>query len=168
MSDDWIDKPYDAEQRFAAARGKNIAPDFWQTKKLEKMTPDEWELLCDGCGKCCLNKIEIRREVKFTRAACRFLDCESGLCRIYEHRFDKVSDCRLITLEAVREQPRWLPKTCAYWRLDNGLPLPDWHPLITGRAASVHEAGMSVRGRGTVSESGVKDYEDYVVDWPDL
>ena len=112
--------------------------------------------------------MQIRKDVKFTNTVCRFLDCDSCLCRIYYNRFEKVPDCRDITLEAVREKPRWLPKTCAYWLLDNGFDLPDWHPLITGKANSVHEAKMSLQGRDVVSESGVDDYEDYLVDWPDL
>ena len=142
--------------------------EFWKKKKLEDMSREEWELLCDGCGKCCLNKLEIRGKICFTNTSCRFLETGSCLCRIYQHRFEKVPDCRDITLSAVREKPRWLPKTCAYWRLDNGLDLPDWHPLKTGRAASVHEAGMSLKNREIVSESGIEDYENYLVDWQDL
>ena len=80
----------------------------------------------------------------------------------------KVPDCRDIDLAAIREKPRWLPKTCAYWLLDNGYDLPDWHPLITGRADSVSRAGMSLQGRPLVCETEVKDYEDYLVDWEDL
>lgn len=166
MTDNWFDDDYDPQSRFDNMNG--IEPEFWKKKKLEEMTRQEWELLCDGCGKCCLNKLEIRRKIKFTRTHCRFLDCQSCLCKIYEHRFKQVPDCRDINLEAVREQPRWLPKTCAYWLLDNGYELPDWHPLRTGKAASVHEAGMSLRGRNTVSESGIDDYENYIIDWSDL
>ena len=128
----------------------------------------EWELLCDGCGKCCLNKIEIKGKIKFTNTRCRFLNCDNCLCRIYDHRFEVVPDCRDITLEAVRERPRWLPKTCAYWLLDNGYDLPDWHPLITKRADSVHQAHMSLQGRKVISETEVKNYEDHLIDWPDL
>lgn len=145
-----------------------LEPEFWKHKKLEQMSKDEWEALCDGCGKCCLNKIEIKGKVYFTNAHCRFLDCKSCLCKIYEHRFKIVHDCRDINLEAVREKPRWLPKTCAYWLLDNGYELPKWHPLITGKAASVTEAKMSLNGRNLISETKVKDYEDYIVDWQDL
>ena len=77
-------------------------------------------------------------------------------------------DCRDIDLKAVREKPRWLPKTCAYWLLDNGYDLPDWHPLITKNANSVHEAGQSLQSRKIVNESEVDDYENYIVDWQDL
>ncbi|MBR1600732.1 MAG: YcgN family cysteine cluster protein [Alphaproteobacteria bacterium] len=132
------------------------------------MSKAEWEALCDGCGKCCLNKIEIKGKVYFTNAYCRFLDCKSCLCKIYDHRFEIVKDCRDINLEAVREKPRWLPKTCAYWLLDNGYDLPSWHPLITKQAASVKEAQMSLSGRNLINETKVKDYENYIVDWQDL
>jgi len=146
----------------------DIEAEFWKHKKLEQLTKREWELLCDGCGKCCLNKLEIKGKIKFTNTYCRFLNCETCLCRIYEHRFEKVPDCRDITLEAVREKPRWLPKTCAYWLLDNGYDLPQWHPLKTGQASSVHTAGQSLKGRDLVCETKVKDYENYVIDWQDL
>ncbi len=166
MTDSWIDTPFDPQSRYDNLQ--DVEPEFWKHKKLEEMSEREWELLCDGCGKCCLNKLQIRKDIRFTNTVCRFLDCRSCLCKIYEHRFKKVPDCRSIDLAAVREKPRWLPKTCAYWRLDNGLELPAWHPLITRRASSVHEAGMSLQGRRVISESGVDDYENYLVDWPDL
>ena len=160
------EKPDSAQERF---HNQNLIKErFWEKKKLEDMSKEEWELLCDGCGKCCLNKIEIKGKIKFTNTRCRFLDCHNALCKIYEHRFEKVSDCRDIDLAAIREKPRWLPKTCAYWLLDNNQPLPSWHPLITGRAESVHEAGMSIRNRNTVSETGIEDYENYIIDWQDL
>lgn len=165
-SSGWTEPAYDPQTRFDNMEG--IEPEFWKKKPLDQLSPKEWELLCDGCGKCCLNKLEIRGKIKFTNTYCRFLDCNSCLCRIYEHRFKKVPDCRDITLEAVREKPRWLPKTCAYWLLDNGGELPSWHPLITGRADSVHQSGMSLQGRNIVSESGVEDYENHLVDWQDL
>ena len=148
--------------------GLKLEPEFWRRKKLEQLSREEWEALCDGCGKCCLNKLEIKGKIKFTNTHCRFLDCKSCLCKIYEHRFAVVPDCRDIDLAAVREKPRWLPKTCAYWRLDNGFDLPKWHPLITGKAASVQQAGMGLTGREVINETKVKDYEDYVVDGPDL
>ena len=96
------------------------------------------------------------------------MDCNSCLCKIYENRFEAVPDCRDIDLAAIREKPRWLPKTCAYWLLDNGYDLPKWHPLITGKASSVSWAKMSLRGRKIVNESEVRDYENYIVDWQDL
>ncbi len=157
---------YDPQSRFDNL--DRFEKEFWKKKKLEEMSKEEWELLCDGCGKCCLNKLEIKGKIKFTNTRCRFLDCQNCLCRIYERRFEKVEDCRDIDLAAIREKPRWLPKTCAYWLLDNGYNLPDWHPLLTGRADTVHKAGMSLKGRETVSETGIEDYENYIVDWQDL
>ena len=166
MNKDWVDTPYNPQSRFNNIQ--DIEPEFWKKKKLSEMNKREWELLCDGCGKCGLNELDIRGKIKFTNTVCRFLDCHNCLCKIYDHRFEKVPDCRDITLAAIREKPRWLPKTCAYWLLDNGQELPYWHPLITGKADSVHQAKMSLQNRQTVNESEVNDYENYIVDWPDL
>ena len=157
---------YNPQARVDAAL--KLEPEFWKHKKLEEMSHEEWEALCDGCGKCCLNKLEIKGNKKFTNTNCRFLDCQSCLCKIYEQRFKVVPDCRDIDLNAVREKPRWLPKTCAYWLLDNGYDLPAWHPLLSGQAASVQAAGMALTGRDLVNETKVADYEDYIVDWSDL
>lgn len=161
-----IEDNYNPQSRFDGLN--DVIPEFWKHKTLEQMNKREWELLCDGCGKCCLNKLEIKGEIKFTNVRCRFLDCSTCLCRVYEHRFDAINDCRDIDLKAVREKPCWLPKTCAYWLLDNGYDLPEWHPLKTGRAASVHQAGVSLQGRPLVNETEVDNYEDYIVDWQDL
>lgn len=163
---DWPKKEFDPQQRFENL--DNFEPEFWRKKKLEDLTKEEWELLCDGCGKCCLNKIEIRGKVCFTNARCRFLNEKNGLCQIYENRFEKVNDCRDIDIKTVVEEPEILPKTCAYRLLVEGKDLPEWHPLITGKAVSVHEAGKSVKGRKMISETEVANYEDYIVDWPDL
>ena len=161
-----IDENFNPQNRIDTF--KKLEPYFWQHKKLEDMTTDEWEALCDGCGKCCLNKLDIKGRIYFTNAHCRFLDCKSCLCKIYEHRFEVVKDCRNVNLKAVREKPRWLPKTCAYWLLDNGFDLPYWHPLKTGNAQSINNAGMSLKNRILINESRVKNYEDYIVDWEDL
>lgn len=161
-----LEPDFNPQSRFEQLEG--IEPEFWKHKKLEELSTREWELLCDGCGKCCLNKLEIRGKIKFTNTYCRFLDCRSCLCKIYQHRFEKVPDCRDITISAVREKPRWLPKTCAYWLLDNGFDLPAWHPLITGKAETVHQTGFSLQNRKLVNESGVEDFENYLVDWDDL
>lgn len=138
---------------------------FWRQKSLLEMTNDEWESLCDGCGLCCLNKIEddTLGEVRLTNVACRLLDGETCRCRDYPNRLSKVSDCLQLTPSRISSF-NWLPKTCAYRRLSEGDDLPDWHPLITGDPESVHDAGISVRGK-TVSEDdvAVADYEDYVV-----
>ncbi len=146
----------------------NLDEKFWLKKELKDLSKEEWELLCDGCGKCCLNKIEIRGKVCFTNARCRFLDENSCLCKIYEHRFEKVDDCRDIDLQTVLAEPEILPKTCAYRLLAEGKSLPEWHPLVSGNTDSVHKAKMSVKGRKMISETEVGNYEDYVVDWTDL
>lgn len=146
----------------------SFEPEFWKKKPLRDLSSAEWELLCDGCGKCCLNKLECRGQIRFTSARCRFLDPETCLCRIYEHRFEKVSDCRNIDLKTVLNEPEILPKTCAYRLLCEGKELPHWHPLITGNPNSVHLAGQSLKGHKLISETEVKNYEDYIIDWPDL
>lgn len=163
---DWPKTSTTPEDRFKNT--DSFEPEFWKKKSLSELSKEEWELLCDGCGKCCLNKIDIRGRVHFTNARCRFLNPETCLCQIYEHRFEKVSDCRDIDLNTVLTEPEILPKTCAYRLLTEGQELPSWHPLITKNADSVHQAGMSVKGRPLVSETEVSDYENNVVDWPDV
>lgn len=159
-----IEESYNPQSRF----DKPYEKEFWKHKKLEELSKDEWELLCDGCGKCCLNKLEIRNKIKYTNAACRFLDCKTCLCKIYENRFEKVPDCVDIDINAVRIKPCWMPRTCAYWLLDNGYDLPPWHPLITGKASTVHDANMSIKNRYVISETEVKNYENHLVDWEDI
>lgn len=161
-----IEEDFDPQRRFDNL--DKFEPEFWKHKKLDEMSKEEWELLCDGCGKCCLNKIEIKGKIHFTNVRCRFLDCKNCLCQVYAHRFKAMSDCRDIDLKAVREKPLWLPKTCAYWLLDNGYDLPDWHPLKTGKAASVHQTGHSLQGRSLINETEVEDFENHIVDWQDL
>ncbi len=163
---DWPEKSFSPQDRFADS--DDFEEEFWKKKTLADLSKEEWELLCDGCGKCCLNKIELRGKVCFTNAKCRFLDGETCLCQIYDNRFEKVSDCRDIDLKTVLNEPEILPKTCAYRLLVEGNDLPEWHPLQTKNAMSVHEAGMSVKGRKLISETEVGNYEDYVVDWEDL
>lgn len=141
---------------------------FWKRKTLDQMSQDEWESLCDGCGKCCLNKLEDwdTGEIYWTNIACELLDCEACRCKDYQNRFDKVSDCIQLTPEKIREI-RWLPPTCAYRLVDEGKDLFDWHPLISGDPESVHKAGVSIRGR-VVEDHGItpEEYEDFLVDYP--
>lgn len=141
---------------------------FWRRKSLGEMDAGEWERLCDGCGRCCLNKLEDwdTGEVYWTDIACSELDCESCRCTSYADRFAVVPDCIDLTPDQVGELT-WLPPTCAYRLIDEGKPLYDWHPLVSGDPESVHRAGISVRGRA-VPEAGltVEDYEDHLVDWP--
>jgi uncharacterized protein len=139
---------------------------FWETKTLEEMSPDEWEMLCDGCAKCCLHKIEDADtgEVYFTRVACRLLDLNTCRCLDYPRRFERVPDCVSLTPEMVRKTP-WLPETCAYRRLAEGRGLATWHPLIAGNATDIHRLGIAVCGRA-ISESyaDLNNLEGYVTD----
>lgn len=133
---------------------------------MAEMTQPEWEALCDGCGKCCLNKIEFEDdgEVAFTRIACKLLDGETCRCKSYDNRRDFVPDCVQLTPAALPDIVYWIPKTCAYRRLYEGKPLEDWHPLISGDPESVHRERISVQGwtipEGTIPE---EDWEDYII-----
>jgi len=142
---------------------------FWKTKSLKEMTTPEWESLCDGCARCCLEKLEDEDtgKIYYTNVACRLLDCEACRCSDYENRMTRVRDCVKITPE---EQFFWLPKTCAYRRVAEGKDLEWWHPLVSGDPNTVHEAGISVRGRvgGVEGKVRVRDYQDYLVRWPML
>ena len=131
---------------------------YWKRKSLAEMTSQEWEGLCDGCALCCMVKLqdEDTDELYYTDVACRLLNLESCRCSDYENRARRVADCLVLSVDQV-ETFRWLPDSCAYRRLVFGLDLPDWHPLITGRAESVHEARISVRGR-VISETDSDDY----------
>src|SRR3954452_10450980 len=139
---------------------------FWKTKRLHEMTAAEWESLCDGCGRCCLHKLrdEATEELSFTNVACRLLDLQSCRCRNYERRREQVPDCVSLTPESVATID-WLPPSCAYRRLAEGKDLAWWHPLVSGDPASVHRAGVSVRGRG-VSEKHAGPLEFYIATWP--
>jgi len=142
---------------------------FWERKSLAEMTGEEWESLCDGCGLCCLVRFEdeLTGEVMPTRVHCRLFDAHACRCTDYENRKAQVPDC-------VKLQPgnidalHWMPRSCAYRRLNEGKPLPRWHPLITGDPESVHAAGVSVRGQ-TISETVLADPEDALeFEAPDL
>jgi len=144
-----------------------LRPKFWERVALKDMTPPEWEAVCDGCGKCCLNKIEYEDtgEVAFTRVACRLLDGESCRCSHYETRRQFVPDCVQLSPKTLTKIAYWLPQTCAYRRLHEGKPLYDWHPLISGTPDSVHDAGASVRGWSVPEfEVDEEDWEDYVIE----
>lgn len=144
-----------------------LRPRFWETVPLAQMTPAEWEALCDGCGKCCLNKLEYddTGEVEFTRIACRLLDGETCRCSKYETRRDYVPDCVQLTPKALPKVAYWLPRTCAYRLLHEGKSLHDWHYLISGDPQAVHLAGVSVKG-WTIPETEVPedDWDDYTIE----
>jgi uncharacterized cysteine cluster protein YcgN (CxxCxxCC family) len=137
---------------------------FWETKPLRAMTRAEWESLCDGCGKCCVHKLEDEEtgELFPTNVACRLLDRATGRCSDYRNRRAHIPECVRLT-PAKLETVDWLPSTCAYLRVHRGEGLPDWHPLVTGDPESVHRAGMSVRG-WTVSEADAGDLEHHIVE----
>jgi uncharacterized cysteine cluster protein YcgN (CxxCxxCC family) len=140
---------------------------FWE-RPLSTLNAEEWEALCDGCGRCCLHKLEDDETGEYfhTRLACRLLDCASGHCSQYAQRRDFVPDCLSLTLATV-EQYHWLPPSCAYRLRAAGQPLPEWHPLRSGDPNSVRVAGASVAGR-VESEDTAPDWplEDFIVDWP--
>jgi uncharacterized cysteine cluster protein YcgN (CxxCxxCC family) len=121
-------------------------PPFWR-QPLSRLSEQEWESLCDGCGRCCLHKVEDHHsgETFYTRAACRLLDCDSCRCSDYGRRSERVPTCLRITPRNLTTLSRWLPVTCAYRLLAEGRELPPWHPLISGDPDSVHAAGISVR-----------------------
>ena len=130
---------------------KKTKPDalpFWKRKQLSEMTRDEWESLCDGCGRCCLNKLENETtgEILHTEVACRLLDPETCRCASYDDRKRYVPDCQILTAKNIRRY-QWLPSTCAYRVLYEGGDLAWWHPLVSGDPETVHTAKISVRGR---------------------
>lgn len=143
-------------------------PPFWH-KPLIELTKAEWESLCDGCGRCCLVKLEDEDtgRVHFTNIGCRLLDSQRCRCRDYRRRLSRVPDCVKLTPETVR-QISWLPPTCAYRLVAEGKDLMWWHPLVSGSSETVHEAGISVRDRVAENEDDVplSDYPNFIVSWP--
>ena len=139
---------------------------FWELP-LAQLTRPEREALCDGCGRCCLHKMEEEDtgRIEETNVACRLLDCASATCRDYPNRKKFVPDCLRLTLKIVDSVP-WLPSTCAYRRRAEGRPLPDWHYLLSGDRKAVIRAGVSVAGR-VVSEVDAGPLEHHVVEWDD-
>lgn len=142
---------------------------FWQAKSLAQLSREEWESLCDGCGKCCLIGLEDMDtgEVHLTDVACRLLDGQTCRCRDYPNRQSKVPDCVQLTPENVA-QLHWLPKTCAYRLVSEGQPLRAWHPLLSGDAESVHRANVSVRGRTrTERKQKIRNLIRRITAWPE-
>lgn len=136
---------------------------FWE-KPLDQLSREQWESLCDGCGKCCLHKVEdeVTGEIYGTNVACKLLDTHSCRCSAYRERKAFVPDCVRLT-PALAGTLNWLPSTCAYRLRAAGEPLPDWHYLVSGDRESVHRAGMSVRG-WTVSETEAGDLEHHLTE----
>lgn len=142
---------------------------FWRVKRLEEMTGPEWESLCDGCGRCCLVKLEDEETgaIHATDIGCRLFDAATCRCRDYENRTARVPDCIGLTPDAVRSLS-WLPPTCAYRLVAAGKDLPWWHPLVSGDPATVVAAGVSVQGRVHAGEDDLPltDYPDRIRRWP--
>ncbi len=140
---------------------------FWEFKTLTEMTRDEWESLCDGCGQCCLHKIqdEDTDEIYITRVACKLLDLKTCRCKRYEERTQFVPDC-LELHDVSFNQYDWLPKTCSYRLLYEGKALPEWHPLLSRQQNSVKKAGITISDYA-ISETQIKnmdDLEDYILE----
>jgi uncharacterized cysteine cluster protein YcgN (CxxCxxCC family) len=146
----------------------NEAP-FWTTRTLDQMSRAEWESLCDGCGRCCLIKLEDEDsgEIHATDVGCKLFDAASCRCKDYPNRARKVPDCVTLTPQAARDL-RWLPPTCAYRLLAAGEDLPWWHPLVSGDPQTVIDAGVSVKGRVFASEDEVlvENLMDRIRPWP--
>jgi hypothetical protein len=143
---------------------------FWKTKSLEQMTDSEWESLCDGCGRCCLVKLEDaddKNRTYFTDVGCRLLDGATCRCTDYPNRTKQVPDCVRLTPRNVRRIV-WLPPTCGYRLVADGRNLYWWHPLVSGDPTTVHTAGISVQGKVGADEDAVRDeeLEDRIVQWP--
>ena len=140
---------------------------FWEQKSLQELSQNEWEALCDGCGKCCLNKLEDEDsgEIFFTDVACAYLDLTTARCKDYSNRKRNVPACMHLQVNEL-DTLRWLPATCAYRLRSEGKALPAWHPLVTGAADSTVRAGESVVGR-VISEEYVheEELEERVVHW---
>ena len=138
---------------------------FWERKALYELSLNEWESLCDGCGRCCVHKVQDEQtdDIYATSIACRLLDCDTCRCTDYANREKEVPDC--VQLSPANVQGVFgLPRSCAYRRLAEGRPLASWHPLVSRDPESVHRAGVSVRGR-VVPEGRDIDPEDHITDW---
>lgn len=144
-----------------------LRPEFWKNYALTELNPAEWEALCDGCGLCCLIKLEDEetREVAYTKVACKLLDCQTARCLDYPNRLQYVPDCIQLTPEKL-VKIHWLPSSCAYRRVAEGKALPSWHYLLTGSRKSVIKARKSAAGR-CLSEVNVDEDEidEYIVRW---
>jgi len=139
---------------------------FWELP-LGDLSRTEWEALCDGCGRCCLHKVEDADsgEISDTNVACKLLDTGTARCTDYKNRKAFVPDCLRLTLRLVKQVP-WLPESCAYRRRAEGKPLPGWHYLVSGDREGVVRAGVSVIGRA-ISETEAGPLEHHLVEWPD-
>ena len=148
-------------------KADEASPPFWRTTPLSAMTRAQWDSLCDGCGRCCLHKLEDADtgEVHYTNVACRLLNLHTCSCKHYQTRWDHVPDCVELS-PVVLPNLQWLPSTCAYRLLYEGRTLAWWHPLVSGDPNTVHAAGISVRGK-IIAESRADLLDYHVVTWPE-
>lgn len=137
---------------------------FWETVPLERMTRKEWESLCDGCGKCCVHKLEDEEtnEIFHTNVACRLLNVKTAMCSDYANRKAHVPECVRLT-PAKLDEIEWLPDSCAYLRVRRGQGLAEWHPLVSGDPDSVRKVGISVAGK-VISELDAGDLENHIIE----
>ena len=159
-----VGKPQDMKQIGQKSDGDTP---FWKRKTLSQMTTEEWESLCDGCGRCCLIKLEDidSGALAFTDVACHLFDCDSCRCTSYPDRQELVSDCVTFSADSITDL-EWMPVTCAYRLIAEGRELYWWHPLVSGDGETVHLAGISVRNRVVLeTEVASEELEDHVVDW---
>jgi hypothetical protein len=137
---------------------------FWE-RRIGELSREEWEALCDGCGQCCLHKLEDddTGEIAHTNVACKLLDCATARCKDYRHRKAFVPDCLRLTSRLV-DQVTWLPDSCAYRLRAANRPLPAWHYLVSGDRGTVHREGPGVAGR-VICETKAGPLEHHIVDW---
>ncbi|MDH5256947.1 MAG: YcgN family cysteine cluster protein [Gammaproteobacteria bacterium] len=140
---------------------------FWETKKLEDMSREEWESLCDGCGRCCLHKLQndFTEEIFYTQIVCNLLDQKTCQCTKYEERSVLVPSCVTMKPEDARNLS-WMPNTCAYKLLADNKPLPSWHPLVTGSRDAMIEEEIAISEKEIFSEDDVPedDWQDYIIE----
>jgi uncharacterized cysteine cluster protein YcgN (CxxCxxCC family) len=139
---------------------------FWKEKSLLEMNSREWELLCDGCGKCCLHKFQDEEKIEYTNVCCKLLCIQTCRCTSYKYRHLLVPTCMILTPSRV-EKFFWLPESCAYRLLYQGKDLPPWHHLVCGDRDLIHRSGFSVRGK-VISEIHIHplQLEQHIVKWP--
>ncbi len=148
---------------------------FWEEKKLTEMTRDEWESLCDHCGKCCLLKLEDAADedeagsVYYTNIICNLFNKDDATCTDYWNRETLVPTCLRLTQDNL-EQIKWMPPSCSYRRIMEGQGLADWHHLVTGDKKTIHKMGHSVLGKVVlekdVGEESEEYLEEHIVEWP--
>ena len=143
-----------------------LLPNFWKGKTLAQLSPEEWEALCDGCGQCCLYKLEDEDsgDLYLTNVVCRFLDHQTCQCQVYSERHQAVPTCVQLTPQNVLEL-KWIPPTCAYKLIAEGKDLLDWHPLVCGEKQSIQKTDFFIGDRAiSESEVDMDDLENYVID----